>query len=96
MRELTIAADEKKYGVKLTGQADSDRLGKRLKGDFKKVAQAVGAMTGQQLEELVTAGQVTVEGHTLTVEDIKVTMEMERGKERFLVCNWTCHLSCDV
>ena len=74
MKELTIAADEKKYGVKLMGQADSDRLGKRLKGDFKKVSQAVAAMTGQQLEEFLKAGQVTLEGHTLTSEDVKVSV----------------------
>ena len=72
MKELTIASDEKKYGVTLTGLADSDRLGKRLKGDFKKVSQGVAAMTSQQLEEFMKAGQVAVEGHTLTLEDIKV------------------------
>eukprot|EP00731_Ephydatia_muelleri_P007313 Em0003g1561a len=72
VKELTIASDEKKYGVTLTGLADSDRLGKRLKGDFKKVSQGVAAMTSQQLEEFMKAGQVAVEGHTLTLEDIKI------------------------
>ena len=92
MKELTIASDEKKYGVMLTGVADNDRLGKRLKGDFKKVSQSVATMTTQQLEEFLKAGQVTLEGHTLTVEDIKVR---RGGDERGGDVGWVI-LSSDV
>ena len=38
---LSRMHDEKPYGVRLKAQPDSDRLGKRLKGEFKKVAAAI-------------------------------------------------------
>lgn len=72
VKELTIATDEKKYGVVLTGMPNSERLGKRLKGDFKGVAKAIGNLSSQQLEDFVKTGQISVLGHELTNEDIKV------------------------
>ena len=41
MKELVVKDDEKPYGVCLKGQPDSDRLGKRLKGEFKTVSAAI-------------------------------------------------------
>ena len=41
VRKLIVAEDDTKYGVKLTAEPDNDRLGKRLKGEFKKVAPAI-------------------------------------------------------
>ncbi len=54
------------------GDPDSERLGKRLKGDFKIVAPAIKALSSQQLYQLQASGEVIVEGHTLTTQDIKV------------------------
>lgn len=39
VRELTLATEDSQYGVRLQGEPDNERLGKRLKGDFKKVSQ---------------------------------------------------------
>ena len=39
VRELTLATEDSQYGVRLQGEPDSERLGKRLKGGFKKVGQ---------------------------------------------------------
>lgn len=72
MKELTLAEEDSKYGVKLQGEPDSDRLGKRLKADFRKVAPAVKALSTQQLEEFQEKGEIVVEGHTLTSKDIRV------------------------
>ena len=44
MKELVVKDDEKPYGVCLKGQPDSDRLGKRLKGEFKTV---LASITGE-------------------------------------------------
>ena len=41
MRSLVLAEDDSKYGISLQAEPDSDRLGKRLKADFKSVAPAV-------------------------------------------------------
>ena len=38
---MVVKDDEKPYGVRLKAQPDSDRLGKRLKGEFKKVSAAI-------------------------------------------------------
>ena len=41
VRSLVLAEDDSKYGISLQAEPDSDRLGKRLKADFKTVAPAV-------------------------------------------------------
>ena len=72
MRTLTLASEDSAYGVRLRGDPDSERLGKRLKGDFKKVSPAVKALTNDQLNEFQEKGEIEVLGHTLSREDIKV------------------------
>ena len=37
MKELFVKDDQKPYGVRLKAQPDSDRLGKRLKGEFNSI-----------------------------------------------------------
>ena len=72
MRTLTLASEDSKYGVQLRGDPDSERLGKRMKADFKMVAPAIKALTNQQLNEFQEKGEIVVLGHMLTLEDIKV------------------------
>lgn len=105
VRELTLATEDSQYGVRLQGEPDNERLGKRLKGEFKKVSQwsktttqwhysvllwfscrliilcwsvlwqvapAVKTLSSEQLVQFQERGEIVVEGHTLTVEDIKV------------------------
>ena len=38
---VKMEKDDSKYGISLQAEPDSDRLGKRLKADFKTVAPAV-------------------------------------------------------
>jgi isoleucyl-tRNA synthetase len=71
--KLTLASEDSKYGVHLQGEPDNERLGKWLKGDFKKVAPAIKALTSEQLTTFQESGEITVEGHTLSLEDIKVS-----------------------
>ena len=35
VRELSLATEDSQYGMQLQGEPDNERLGKRLKGDFK-------------------------------------------------------------
>ena len=37
VRELSLATEDSQCGVWLQGEPDNERLGKRLKGDFKQV-----------------------------------------------------------
>ena len=72
MRLLTLATEDSDYGVKLQADPDSERLGKRLKGNFKRVAPAIKALSNEQLLAFQSEGQIEVEGHQLSLEDIKV------------------------
>ena len=65
------------------GDPDSERLGKRLKGDLKRVAPAIKALSSQQLYQFQAKGEVIVEGHTLTTQDIKV-------------CVYTASIGCAI
>ena len=38
VRELSLATEDSQYGVWLQGEPDNERMGKRLKGEFKKVS----------------------------------------------------------
>ena len=38
VRELSLATEDSQYGVRLQGEPDNERMGKRLKGEFKKVS----------------------------------------------------------
>ena len=41
VNSLVLAEDDSKYGVKLVAEPDNDRLGKRLKRDFKTVTPVI-------------------------------------------------------
>ena len=41
VKELVVETDEKPYNVQLKAQPNSERLGKRLKGELKKVSAAI-------------------------------------------------------
>ena len=73
VKKLTLASEDSKYGVHLQGEPDNERLGKRFKGDFKKMAPAIKALTSEQLTAFQESGEITVEGHALGLEDIKVS-----------------------
>jgi isoleucyl-tRNA synthetase len=73
VKQLTLAMEDSQYGVKLQAEPDNERLGKRLKGDFKRVAPAIKALSNEQLVTFQTEGKIEVEGHELTTEDIKIS-----------------------
>ena len=44
MKTVTTSKDKEKYGLKLKADLDFQRLGRRLKQDFKKVQEAIKCM----------------------------------------------------
>ncbi len=74
VRTLTLASEDSSYGVKLHGEPDNERLGKRLKGDFKKVAPMIKNLTNEQLKEFQATGEMEVLGYKLSQDDIKVCL----------------------
>ena len=90
IKELTLAQDDSAYGVKLTSEPDNDRLGKRFKKEFKVIAPAIKSnyiinsiehliivwldLTDNELRTFQETGEITVNGHLLTREDIHVLL----------------------
>ncbi|XP_065830323.1 isoleucine--tRNA ligase, cytoplasmic-like [Oscarella lobularis] len=72
VRCVTTASDREKYGVKLRAVPDSQELGRRLKNDFKKVADEIKKLTDEQLKKFEEDGKIEVAGITLGLGDIKV------------------------
>ena len=71
VKVLTLTTEDME-GVRLQGEPDSDKLGKRLKGEFKRVAPAIKNLTNHQLEQLQETGEIEILGHTLSRDEIKV------------------------
>ena len=44
VKQVTTTKDKEKYGLKLKADLDFQRLGRRLKQDFKKVQEAIKSM----------------------------------------------------
>lgn len=41
VRKITVSSDKHKFGVQLRAEPDNQALGRRLKGAFKQVSQAI-------------------------------------------------------
>eukprot|EP00794_Sanderia_malayensis_P007539 gene7540-8376_t len=72
VKKLTISSDKEKYGLKLRADADFQILGRRLKGDFKKVLEALKDVKEEELKQFQEIGKLTVAGHELSGTDLKL------------------------
>lgn len=60
VRKITVSSDKHKFGVQLRAEPDNQALGRRLKGAFKQVSQAIKGTPNQtrrlvQLEYFVVS-----------------------------------------
>lgn len=72
VRKLTVTTDKEKYGVTLRAEPDHKTLGARLKGEFKQIMQAIKELSDEQLQKFVTTKEITVEGHKLEEQDLRL------------------------
>ncbi|CAD5218660.1 unnamed protein product [Bursaphelenchus okinawaensis] len=73
LKEVTVSQDKSKYGVQLKAEPNFKLLGKRLKGDQKKVAEYLkNTVTETELEDLISNCKITVHGYELTSEEVGV------------------------
>ena len=49
VRKITVSSDKQKFGVQLRAEPDNQTLGRRLKGAFKQVSQAIKGILYQSL-----------------------------------------------
>ncbi|CAK9440027.1 uncharacterized protein LODBEIA_P41270 [Lodderomyces beijingensis] len=72
VRDIIITDDEDKYGVVYSLLADWPVLGKRLKGDSKKVKAALPNVTSDEVKEFARNGKITVDGVDLFDTDLQI------------------------
>lgn len=72
VKVLTTSSDKEKYGLKLKADLSYQRLGQRLKQDFRKVQEAVKTVSEEDLKEFQRTGKIVIAGHELDSEDMKV------------------------
>ena len=49
VRKITVSSDKHKFGVQLRAEPDNQTLGRRLKGAFKQVSQAIKGILYQTM-----------------------------------------------
>lgn len=79
MRKVTTSQDKGKYHVSLHAEPDHMILGKRLKGEFKKVSDEIRKLTDAQLQGFISKGQIEVVGHVLGKDDLRLSYNMEES-----------------
>ncbi|KAK6458114.1 isoleucyl-tRNA synthetase [Scheffersomyces xylosifermentans] len=80
VRNIVITSDEAKYGVEYTAVADWPVLGKKLKGDAKKVKAALPSVTSAEVQKFAETGKITVDGIDLIREDLQVQRGLPADK----------------
>eukprot|EP00116_Pleurobrachia_bachei_P007430 sb/3467692/ len=80
VRKLTVSGDKAKYAVQLTAKPNHMLLGKRLKGDFKKVSAAIVALNDVQLSEMKETGEREICGHVIRFDELHVGYEVKGGE----------------
>lgn len=58
-------------------------LGRQLKGDIGKVGTALKALSHDQLAEFQKTGEIVLEGHKLTTNDVQITREFAGDKNQY-------------
>ncbi|KAI3403026.2 ILS1 [Candida oxycetoniae] len=81
VRDIIITEDESKYGVKYSLVADWPVLGKKLKGDSKKVKAALPNVTSEEAKKFANSGKITVDGIDLVHEDLQILKGLGEGAD---------------
>ncbi|KAF7668411.1 hypothetical protein LDENG_00011060 [Lucifuga dentata] len=81
VRQLTLSTDKDKYGIQLRAEPDHMVLGKRLKGAFKAVTASIKDLTSEQLEAFQKTGSITVDGHELHEEDLRLMYTFNQSSD---------------
>jgi isoleucyl-tRNA synthetase len=75
VRTLTLRLEKGGAAIALKAVPDPKRLGQRFRGDRRKVEEAISKLSSSALEAFEASGEVKVEGHVLTKEDVTLVRE---------------------
>lgn len=81
VRDLVLTSDENKYGVEYTVDADVKNLGMKFKKDAVKIRKALPGLSPAEIRGFLDSGSLTVEGHQLVAEDLRVKRSLKESKE---------------
>ena len=81
VRDLILTKEESRYGVEYAVQADAKNLGMKFKKDAAKIKQALPKLQPAEIQTFLTTGSITVEGHQLSAEDLRVQRGLKQSKE---------------
>jgi isoleucyl-tRNA synthetase len=77
VQNLVATCDERKYEIKYTLTVDWPTLGKKLRGDVKRVRDALVNLSSDASREMVQKQEFIVDGICLDAEDVTVKREFE-------------------
>lgn len=80
IRDLVLTSDEEKYGVEYKAVADWPVLGKKLKGDAKKVKAALPNLTTEEIKAFIEEGKVEVAGIPLQAGELNILKGLPESK----------------
>jgi len=75
VRTLVLKLEKGGAAIALKPVPDNKRLGQRFRGDKKKIEDGIQKLSKAQLEEFDAKGEMKVEGHLLTKEDVNLVRE---------------------
>ncbi len=78
VKQVTVSAEEKKYGIKYKLEPDHRILGQKLKKDYAKVRKALPNMTEDQIIGFVKTQKVIIEGIELGEEDFQIQRYLDQ------------------
>ncbi|SMR41524.1 unnamed protein product [Zymoseptoria tritici ST99CH_1A5] len=77
VNELVLTSDESAYGVEYDVKADVKNLGQKFKKDAAKIKAALPKLSPEEIRSFLDAGSITVEGHALSAEDLRVQRNLK-------------------
>ncbi|KAK5133612.1 hypothetical protein LTR08_007560 [Meristemomyces frigidus] len=81
VRDLVLSTEESKYGVEYSVQADVKNLGMKFKKDAAKIKTALPKLSKEEIHSFLSTGAMTVEGHQLSAEDLRVQRGLKQSKD---------------
>ncbi|KAK5174924.1 isoleucine--tRNA ligase [Saxophila tyrrhenica] len=81
IRDLVLTTEESKYGVEYSVQADVKNLGMKFKKDAASIKKALPKLSSADIHAFLDTGAITVEGHQLSAEDLRVQRGLKQSPE---------------
>ncbi|GAM21711.1 hypothetical protein SAMD00019534_048860 [Acytostelium subglobosum LB1] len=80
--ERVVPTNDEKL-VTIIAEPDRKRLGQRLKTAIKEVSEKIAKLTHDELRSFQKTGEITISGHLLTSEDIKIIRKYNGPTDQF-------------